>query len=305
MKMLNEEKAQKSTMIIDDPRKIIAAKPRGQPGTAARARTATQARGSMSAVRKITQQTRDLAAQRRHALASASPSPSVEVEKRRSIRKPVVSLKTARAKEQLLLQRQKSGERKAASASPPLAASSKMPASHVSKSSAKAARSTTPPTPIPSAATSQKLALTPAPTPATSGPAPKSSAKPAPPRRGLNLFGNNGYSFKGVKPSRAVQYVHNADGSWTTTTWTEWERDLYNRRILATYTPEKRAAALAEKPVVVTTKCHPKKRGADPISADASPGLAADATVRPMASSSPLAKKTKTTGGVFMPPRRH
>ncbi|CAN8099340.1 unnamed protein product [Discula destructiva] len=319
MKAISEAKAQKSALLLDDPRKIIAAKPRGQPGASARA---TQARGNLSAIQKIAQQTRQLTAQRKQALATA-PVPKAPTKASggyqylvgKSIRKPQGSLKRFHAIENSRQHGEKLAEiERGESVSPiedettdksvsvpvpdPFPVNITTTTTTTTLSTAK--KSLTPPAPAP--APSHK----PAKTPTTSG-AQKGSEKPAP-RKGLNLFQNNRFC-KGLSPSRTVERTRRSDGTTITKTWIDWS-EFNNRRILSTYDPAKRAAALAEEPVIVTTNGGPaKKRGADAISADDNASAATGtSSSRSAAASStataPSVKKAKVAGGVFMPPRR-
>lgn len=294
---LNQEKSQKQTTLLADPRVLLKARIKGAPGARGPA-----ARGPRNAVQRAADETRQLAIQRKQAMAAASKTPTkidvapkgLQEELRRSdrvIRAPAKKLGQKRALENLREKRQELAKKR--SASPPVAQS------NGNDTTGEAAKLT---------------ASLPAATTTTTKTAPTTPKKPAPAARTGGMFANSKpLSMKGMPPTETKQVTGNSNGTVTVTVSIDWTIPR-NKQILESYTAAEKAAALA-KPATVSTmptsEYRNKKRGSNAISSDkgTSPSAASVST----SATSPSAdedtprtvalpsKRRKTGPSLFMP----
>lgn len=291
---LNQEKTQKQTTLLADPRVLIKARVRGAPGARGPA-----ARGPRNAVQRAADETRQLAIQRRQALAAASKTPTkidvapkgLQDELRRSdrvIRAPAKKLGQKRVLEDLRDKRQELPKKR--SASPPVAQS------NGNDKTGEAAKVTAS---LPSAMVT------------TAKTAPITPKKAAPARTGGMFANSKPLSMKGMPPTETRQVTGNSNGTVTITISIDWTIPR-NKQILESYTATEKAAALSKPATVSTmpTSEYRKKRGSNAISSDK--GASPSASVSTSATSpsadedtprtvAPPSKRRKTAPSLFMP----
>lgn len=304
MRAHEKEKETKKTILVEDPRAIIKAGIRGQPGASFRPRAA------VTPMQKIRERARLESFRRTQAMDKAKADIPISSKSQPSsstpqqiIRKPSKSLsKRARGLEALRQQREASAkyQRRTASLSPEGA-----PAADQSADTKPAVEST-PKAEIssPSAGKKSTTSSATAPQKSTTTPTVGSVQKTPAPR----LFQNP--ANKLTHAIKEKQIVQHKDGSRTTTTWYDWTK-FHNRQIFGTFGRAEQDRLLAEKPEVVFTPAPGKnKRDFDAISPKNDDGAAADkgtiasSPPKDVASSPRPVKKPRGAAGVFMPARR-
>lgn len=291
---LNQEKSKKQTTLLADPRALIKARVRGAPGA-----RGPPARGPRNAVQRAADETRQLAIQRKQAMAVASkPRTKIDVapkglkdELRRSaqvIKAPAKKLGHKRALEDLLNETQDPAKKR--SVSPPVAQP------NGNEKSGEAVKSTAS---LPSATT----------TTTAKSAFPITPKKPVPARTGGIFANSKPLSMKGMPPVKTKQVTSNINGTVTITVSIDWTSPQ-NKQILESYTATEKAAALS-KPATISTvpAAEYRKRGFNAISSDkafspsaststsATSPSADEDTHRPLAPS----KRRKTAPSLFMP----
>lgn len=297
---LNHEKSKKQTTLLADPRALIKARVRGAPGA-----RGPQARGPRNAVQKAADETRQLAIQRKQAMAVASkPRTKIEVapkglkdELRRSaqvIKAPAKKLGHKRALEDLRDRRPDLAKKR--SASPPVVQS------NGTGKSGEAVKSTAS---LPTATTTTTTAAT------AKSAFPITPKKPAPIRTG-GLFANSKpLSMKGMPPVKTKQVTSNSNGTVTITVSIDWTSSQ-NKQILESYTATEKAAALSQPATISTVPAAEyRKRGFNAISSDKASSPSASTSTSTSATSPSAdedaarhaapSKRRKTAPSLFMP----
>lgn len=335
MRALEAAKRTNSTILVEDPRAIAHARPRGQSGASFRPRVA------LTPMQKIRERARLESFQRSQAMDKAKVESVVSQRNKdaqtstqsqpslssQMIRKPGKSLsQRARNLEALRRQREASEnyQRRTYSSSPegPSAAdkgSADKPAADQpacsdkpKSAAAKSAAESTPKAEMPGPSPPKKSTSSSIPSPQNPITALKSTINYTTPRLSQNTANKLSQAIK------EKQIIKHTDGSKTTKMWVDWTKS-HNRQILATFGRVEQDRLLTEAPVVVLTPAPGKtKRGSDAIEntdntnnndrAAHNPSNSARTANSPpkeIASSPRPIKKARGAAGVFMPARRH
>lgn len=286
----------KQTTLLADPRMLHKARVKGAPGARIPA-----ARGPRNAVQKAAEESRQLAIQRKQAIAVASKPPTkIGVA-------PKGLLEALRRNDQIIKAPAKKLGQKRALEGP-----------HDKRHDVAERRGTIPPAAQcignDKSADAIKFTASNASTKATAVQTalPITPKKPAPARAGGMLASSRPLSMKGMPPVETKRIFRNSNGTITTSVSIDWNLP-HNKQILGSYSATEQAAALA-KPATTTTipAAEHRKRGSCAISSDdsASPSACANAsssatslsadedTVRLVA---PPYKRRKMPPSLFMP----